>query len=183
MISVDTINSLLSLEGIDEEISEDELNILMNSKLTELESLVSVDITPKTRKQYDFHFSGKKFELNFYPVRELTKLTLDDVEFTDFLLNDDLGIIYFDKYVSGKLKVEYVSGLSDHEINSYFNPLLQEMILYTMTMRNIAGDGVLSSIKEGDVSINYDTSNSRGNRIWLRINELKSMYSTRVRMV
>ena len=54
------------------------------------------------------------------------------------------------------------------------------MIIYSITNNS---DGDISSIKEGDVSINYDNSTTLGNRINARITDLINRYSARLRML
>ena len=56
------------------------------------------------------------------------------------------------------------------------------MVIYALTYNNAGVGDAFSSIKEGDVSINYDTNNGRGSRINSRITDLKNRYnSARVR--
>ena len=80
------------------------------------------------------------------------------------------------------LVIEYVACLSDDVINSKVNPLLFDMLKYRLTT-NFSNDGAISSIKEMDTSVNYDTSTSLGNLIQSRINNLKSCYSIRIKVI
>ena len=79
------------------------------------------------------------------------------------------------------LVIEYCYGLSDEEIQNKINPLISDMVLYGFTsLDNNAGD--ISSIHEADQSVSYDTSNSLGNRIYSRIDALKSAYNYSARI-
>ena len=52
------------------------------------------------------------------------------------------------------------------------------MVAYAFTYNQWGMGGPVSSIKEGDVSVNYDTSNSKGNMIMNRIEDIKKRYCT-----
>ena len=72
--------------------------------------------------------------------------------------------------------------ISEDMINNVVNPLIFDIIKYRLTT-NFSNDGAVSSMKEGDVSVNYDTNSSLGNLIQGRIKDLKNYYSIRIRMV
>lgn len=186
MLSVDELRVLLKFEGIDlSKYSDKELNLLVTSKARELSGLIGLDIEASHRTQIISDFKGKKLRLNFYPVQDLIQLKYNGcpLKHCKYTLNEDLGIITFDDYLNGKISVKYLSGFSEDLINSLINPLIVDMVAYTLGNDKSLGliDGV-SSIKEGDVSVNYDTSNSRGNRINSRIEDIKSRFnSARIR--
>lgn len=76
--------------------------------------------------------------------------------------------------------MSYSSGLPYFIVKSIITPLVTDMIIYSITNNS---DGDISSIKEGDVSINYDNSTTLGNRINARITDLINRYSARLRML
>ena len=181
-MTLDEVNSRLKNDGFDE-LSEGEYEELIQHKIRELESIIGVDLNPRNRKQYTHKFKGEIYQLNFYPVQSITSMTINDRVYVDYFLNEDSGLIYLDNAVSGKILVEYISCIPLYEFEHYFAPLLDDMVIYEITNVGNIWDGVASSIREGDVSIGYDVSNSLGNRIWSRIAELKDKYSSKVRMI
>ena len=103
-----------------------------------------------------------------------------------------MGIIYLNSLIQGHVTVQYSTGLDDRDFSFLIIPLIKDMVAYTLTYEDglkydngISGEGRISSLKEGDVSIgfSYDSNLTLGARIYNRIDELKSkyMYSARVR--
>ena len=181
LLDINELRTLLKFEGIDlSDYSDDELEILADSKLKELTGLLGIDVTPVHRKQYVSHFKGKKLRLDFYPVLTVVEIeySLKDLNPCEYHIDYDLGVITFKEPLRGDIEIKYLSGLSDDVLDALIVPLLREMIAYTFTYNQYGfGDGV-SAIREGDVSINYDTSNSRGSRITNSINDIKSRYGS-----
>ena len=94
----------------------------------------------------------------------------------------DLGIIYLDQIYKGSVIVEYISGQKDEFIDNIITPLVKDMVAYAVTYNKFNMGGPVSSIKEGDVSVNYDTNNGYGSRITNQITDMKSKYcSARLR--
>ena len=181
MIDIPKLRTLLKFEGITlDEYSDDELKILAESKLTELSALTGLDINPVHRKQTITHFSGEIIRLDFYPVYDFNNITCDGrcLHHKDYHVDIQLGLIYLHKYITGNIEVRYLSGVSDDFMNSTVTPLIKDMITYAVTYNKWGMGGPVSSIKEGDVSVNYDTSNSLGNRIANTIADIKSRYTT-----
>ena len=185
MFNIDEFRTLLKFEGISlDDYTDEELNILINSKITELKGLLGLDIIPVHRRQFNHNFNGDTLRLDFYPVYDIAEVTLNNcpVRGHDFNVNPDLGIIYFNDIKRGDIEIKYLSGLPDDVLNNSIIPLVREMVIYALTYNKAGVGDAVSSIKEGDVSINYDTNNGRGSRINSRIADLKSRYgSARVR--
>ena len=96
----------------------------------------------------------------------------------DYVLNKTIGVIYLNKLCKGLLSVNYITKISDADFNKIVKPLLVDMVIYDLLNRGKRiNEGVMSSIKEMDVTVSYDTSSSLGNRIYMRIDDLKSRYS------
>lgn len=181
MLDIGELRTLLKFEGIDlTNYTDDELTILVNSKSYELSGLIGLDIEPKHRSQRVTDFKGNTLRLEFYPVYDLASIKYNHcpLKHCDYHLDRDLGIIHFDDYLHGTIEVKYLSGLSDDTMNALINPLLKDMVAYTLTYNKLGSPEGVSSIKEGDVSVNYDTSNSRGSRIANSINDIKSRYAS-----
>lgn len=181
MFDINEFRTLLKFEGISlDDFTDDELNVVINSKIRELQGLIGFDIIPVHRKQSNHKFRDNTLRLDFYPVYDLVEITLNNrpIHCHDFNVNYDLGIIYFNKIITGDVEIKYLSGLQDDVLNNSIIPLVREMVIYSLTYNQAGVGDAVSSIKEGDVSINYDTNNGRGNKITSRINDLKNRYSS-----
>lgn len=181
MTDITKLKTLLKFEGIDlTDFTDEELKIIVDSKMDELSGLTGLDIKPVHRKHIQKSFNGDILELPFYPVYDLNTVKIDGecVSSEIYTVNQKLGLIYFTKKVQGFVEVKYISGLSDEAIKTLINPLIKEMVAYAFTYNQWGMGGPVSSIKEGDVSVNYDTSNSKGNMIINRIEDIKKRYST-----
>ena len=75
------------------------------------------------------------------------------------------------------MKVDYTSKETDNWILANVQPLLMDMIKYRLNntpLKNVA------SVKEGDVSVNYDTANSEYTLITQRLKQLRMKTVTRM---
>ena len=181
MVDIAKLKTLLKFEGIDlSDYTDDELKVIVDSKISELEGLIGLDVNPVHRKHIQKEFQGDVLELPFYPVYDLHSIKIDGECVTPkiYTFNERLGLIYFTKQMHGFVEVKYISGLSDETITNLINPLIKEMVAYAFTYNQWGMGGPVSSIKEGDVSVNYDTSNSKGNIIMNRIEDIKKRYCT-----
>lgn len=185
LIDVNSLKQQLNLEGITYDYSDEDLQLLLTNTINELIGYTNLPITPRNLKQIVKDFNSDRVELDYYPVTRITTLKIgsNTVEEDDYVLDEGLGVLYFDTVLRGLLVVEYVHGLGDDTIDNIVNPLIFDMLKYRLTT-NFTTEGVMSSVKEGDVSVNYDTSTSLGNLIYSRINDLKSRYySVRIKVI
>lgn len=184
LIDVESLKDQLELQGITHNLDDEQLTLLLQNKTDELAGLTNLPITPKTHKEIRQDFDGDMYEVDGYPVSSITSLNIGPYTITDdhYVLDESLGIIYFDRVWNGMLVVEYVSCIGEDVINQKVNPLLTDMIGYTLT-NDFSPTGSVTSMKEGDVSINYDASTSLGNLIQARINDLKNIYSVRIKVL
>lgn len=181
IITPTELKTNLKLQGIDTDDLDDEtLQSLIDLKVNELTALTGIPVNPVTRKQIIQKFKGTLFECEWYPVSEIQSLRIDGEELndTDFTLDESLGIIYFNKNVNGLLVIQYTHKVSDDFVKNNINSLISDMALYQLKSNDSNFDGVVSSIHEADQSINYDTNNSLGNRIYARIGSLKSSFTS-----
>ena len=126
---------------------------------------------------------GPTLLLEFYPILSVDKITIDgEVTSLDYKLDKESGIIYMNTPVVGDLEVEYTTGFTDEEYESIILPLLYDFICYNIYAVNHDGNEI-SSVKEGEVSVNYDTSNTWYNKVYGRINRLKESYNCRCTML
>lgn len=174
------LKGTLKLQGIPESDLEDEtvLQSLIDLKINEITSLTNIPVNPVPQKQIIRKFDGNLFESDWYPILKVNSFKIDGVELTedDYVLDESTGIFYLNNYHNGLLVIEYCRGLSDETIASRINPLIADMILYSLTSLD-SNKGEISSIHESEQSISYDTGNSLGNRIYARIDDLKSTYN------
>lgn len=197
MISVEKIRTLLKFDGVKVEFTDEELELLIESKIDELEGLVGIGIRPHDRQKTVGKFKGKILELNFYPVIQISEVIVNGFKLSnyDYYVNNELGILYFNHMIRGHVIVYYTSGLSERDFSYLIIPLIKDMVAYALTYneglkfdKGISGEGTITSLKEGDVSIGfgYDTNLSLGGRVYNRIGELRDRYntfSTRVRWI
>ena len=75
MIDITVLKTLLKFEGIDlSEYTDEELNILIDSKVSELEGLLGFNIKPAHQLQTTTGFQGDVLRLDFYPVADFNSL-------------------------------------------------------------------------------------------------------------
>ncbi len=185
LIEVSKLRTLLKFEGISlDDFTDDELTVLIESKVNELTGLLGLDVNPVHRKQHITRFNGEIIRLDFYPVYDFNNITVDNkcLSPEKYRVDYSLGLIYLDEIITGDVDVKYISGLDDDFLNNTITPLIKDMVTYTVTYNQWGMGGPVSSIKEGDVSVNYDTNNGLGNRINNTIADIKSRYaSARIR--
>ena len=181
LITPEELKNILKLQGIPESDLEDltQLQSLIDLKVNEITALTGIPVNPVNKKQIIKKFTGDIFESDWYPIPNVTSFKIDGVELTeneDYVLDETTGIFYLNNFHTGMLVIEYTNGLLEEDISSKINPLISDMILYGFTSLD-SNAGEISSIHEADQSISYDTSNSLGNRIYARIDDLKSTYN------
>lgn len=181
LIDIAKLRTLLKFEGITlEDVTDDELKVLVDSKLSELEGLTGLNIKPSHRLETKTKFKGDILRLDFYPVLDFNSIRVNGhcLPPTKYHLNSRLGLVYFHRIIHGNVTVKYLSGADDEFIESVVAPLIKDMVAYTVTYNRLGLGGPVSSIKEGDVSVNYDTNNSYGKRISNAIADVKLKYNT-----
>lgn len=198
-VDLDKLKILLKFDGVEFDSTDEELEILVKSKLVELESLIGVKINPSDKTKVMRKFKGKLLELNYYPIVNVADVFVNDyyLHSSEYNVNYDLGIIYFRKYTVGSIRVNYTVGFDDVDFEYLILPLLKDMVGYTIRYGKVnmlygGINGIASSLKEGDVSVNFSSNNLNGAGVYgydgginNRIDELKKKYgsSARVRML
>ena len=184
LIDVNSLKQQLNLEGITYDYSDEDLELLLTNIVKEIIGYTNAPINAVTHKRIIRDFKSDMLELDYYPVSEISSLQIGSKNLSDddFVLDDTLGILYFHSVLSGLLSCQYTCQLSEDTIDNIINPLVFDMIKYRLTT-NFSDTGAISSVKEGDVQVNYDTSTSLGNLIQSRINNLKSTYSIRIKVL
>ncbi len=198
-IDYNKLKILLKFDGIELDFTDEEFEILVNSKLVELESIIGTKIRRSYESKIVSKFKGKLLELNDYPIVDVADVYINDrcINRREYNLNRNLGIVYFAKYVIGVVKVEYIIGFDDDEFEYFVLPLLKDMVGYAIRYGKVNSmyggiNGIASSLKEGDVSINFSSNNLSGVGVYgydgginNRIDDLKKKYaySARVRLL
>lgn len=179
LITPTDLKNKLKLQGVDESLLSDDsvLQDWIDLKVDEIIDWTGLAIKPVTRKEILRRFKGDLFETNIYPVTSVNSFKINNVELTsdDYVLDENAGIFYLNHSHTGMLVIEYVHCVSQEFVTSKIDPLIVDMLLYTFndtTGENSKGN--ISSIHEMDTTINYDTSNSLGNRIYARLESLKN---------
>lgn len=160
----DEIRAYLKLHNISGEYTDEELDSLINMMINHIQAETGRELTPTTHNDSELHFNTSRGEYNLkhYPVVEIESIFIDNSPVLpfDYILNSESGIIKFLKPlppVCECLYVEYTSCESDEWITRYIAPLLGDMLVYNLTADSLKN---ATSVKEGDVSVNYDSGNS-----------------------
>ena len=155
-------------------------NDLLRKKLLErLEAEVGLPLIPKSAKELERNFQGSDILLSYFPVREVEKLLIDGevIDLEEVILIEDEGTIHLPHdYSADVIYVEYTYGLPPES----FLPILDLMEEYELD-NDWKKD--VSSVKEINVSVSYDTSLSKGATIQKMIADLRNRYSCLVRMI
>lgn len=158
------IRAYLELNNITEEYDDEKLESLCNLMISKICAETGRELSPTTHTDMELHFNTSRGEYNLkhYPIVEIESVFIDNLPFTpfDYILNSEAGIIKFLKPLPehcDSLTVEYTSCESDDWIKTNITPLLMDMLVY-----NLSADALknATSVKEGDVSVNYDSNNS-----------------------
>lgn len=197
-IKVEKIRTLLKFDGITTDLTDDELEVLVESKLYELEGLVNADLYPHDRTQVTRNYYGDVYELDFYPLLQVAYVYYDDelLHKHHYNVNYDLGVIYFDDKYDGVIRVQYTTGIKERDFEYLVLPLIKDMVGYTVTTSKVNARlnglaGVVNSMHEGDVSLSFGSLNgnsSGGNNygyspsVNTRIDELIKKYKCSARV-
>lgn len=184
------IEKLLNANGINPGDIED-LETILKIVQGKVEQTIGFPLTPTSRKQMQ-NIQGNTILLDYYPVQEITTFRIDGKEMEEiitnedispysYILNNDAGIIYLDKkYPCSYCIIEYLSGLSEEEIQTSIMPLIIDMIIYHL---DEGFDKDATSIKEGDITVSYNSNLNKGALIEMKLNELHNKYNTLARII
>ena len=185
LITISELKDLLDLNGVDYSAYNDEqLQQLLTNKIVELEGLAGVCINPKSFTEKHIDYNMKILELRYYPVTTINDFTLNgkQINEADYILDENLGVIYFNHTTIGNIIISYTVQLPSNVIDTLVNPLIVDMFTHMLNGDN-TGNGEISSIKEVDVTVSYDTSSNLYASIMSRIGQLKGMYACRAVLI
>lgn len=157
-------------------INED---VLRGKLLKRLEVEVGLPLIPKSAKELERNFKGSEIVLSYFPVRSVELIRIDGnaLDLDKVIIMEDEGTIHLPREYSGDvLYVEYTYGLPPES----FDPIVDLMIEHEL---DTDWRKDVSSVKEINVSVSYDTSVSRGATINNMINDLRNSYNCLVRMI
>ena len=156
----------------------DENDTLRETLKKRLELELGLPLTPKPMKQVDRDFDDSTIIVENFPIINITTLKIgnDTLTADDYILVESEGIIYLNNNHNGLLYLEYCYGLDESE----YGPLLDLMVEYE---NDNSWNKDASSVKENNVTVNYDTSIGKGARIQGMIQDLRNKYSCVVEMI
>lgn len=184
-MDLNVLKEYLKSYGVTSLISDSELESLYNLELNKLEGECGVSLSEKTHKIMDIN--NKKFmQVNYllpdYPVKELISIKIDNQILTgeDYFIDLVNGIIHWRRVLSGNvLEIVYTSIL-DESLMKLCKSIIYDRILYNLGDKS----DMISSVKEGDLSLTYNNTNSTSLRLKsnydLLINQLNN---GRIRLV
>ena len=184
LIDLTNLKKQLGIENVSFQLNDEDLQLLLSNTILELSGLIGVPIEAENHKEIVRDFNNDMFQMSWYPVKAVSSVKVGSKTLSsdDYVLDEKLGILYFTTTLKGFLVVEYSCCLPDSVIDKKINSLVFDIIKYRLS-NGFSMQGSVSSIKEMDTSINYDTSSSLGNLIQSRINNLKSSYSVRIKVL
>lgn len=152
--------------------------IIRDNLKKQLELELGLPLTDKFTKELYKSWNGSEILLENYPLQDIRQLKIGNniIDIEECILFEDEGIIHLPKEYHGDLYIEYAYGIPEKE----YKPLLDLMVEYE-TSSDWKKDA--TSVKEGNVSINYDTKLSKGALIQEMINNLRNKYNCIVRMI
>ncbi len=148
--SVDKLRLMLTSNGITDELTDEELQSFIDQAI----ELVDVKIvTPRVEEDYITDFEGDVYVTSFYPIlpSEPFELRINNRIITPEKIRYDNGIIYLRTDYAGIVKCTYTVGISEEELQTGLLPICVQLV------KDARGRNI-SSIKEGDVTVNYKTS-------------------------
>lgn len=175
MLSEDDIKKQLGL-------SQDDFSSLLELVKSQITQKIGVALEPTSFTQIEKNFSGNILIVDNFPINEIQNLQISKVHLTsnDYIIDYNSGIIYLNETYNGFLKIDYTACISTNDYSMYILPLIYDMMEYQL---DTGWDKNASSISEGEVTINYDTSLGKGAKINNTLNDLEERYSAFCRMI
>lgn len=179
LISPEEFKAYAITKNIDvSKLSNDDITNLIQLTADDLSSQTSLDISPVDREELlkNPTFNNEEHILGYYPVDRITEIIVNGVAISenDYQLDKSSGIIYFSKVPSGDFVIiKYISKVSDSYFKSKIRTLLLDLLFYNLNNDPRKG---ASSVKEGDVSVNYDTNSSEYSRLASRIDKIRNSF-------
>lgn len=177
MTETEQLRALLEVYGIDDtQYTDAQLELMIQ----QAKNAVSADVANETtHEDYHRHFAGTVYMTDYYPVDvESLEITVDGEVVVPRRITHD-GLVYFDNLMQGELVCTYSQAFDEGDVESTIIPLAMYMI------RDKEG-GNQSSIKEGDITVSFDTDSpsSTNAQISHLVSSLRAKYNkARVRLI
>lgn len=164
------------------DLSDDDFNKLFELVKAQIAQKIGIPLEPTKFTQVERNFFDDIIILDYFPLDKIHHIKIGEEDLTtdDCIIDYSGGIIYLNNSIRGFLKLEYTSCISTNDYSMYILPLINDMIEYQL---DTGWDKDASSIKEGEITITYDTSIGKGAKINDALNELKERYSAFCRMI
>ena len=184
-VTVNDLNIWLKQNKNYDVYSTEELQTIIDNYTIELAGLCGLEIEPTSHTDVISKQSPYRiYELHYYPVSEIGSINVDGriLSSADYVLKKDSGVIMFKSIIIPSdvfVTVEYKSCADSYVLDKLFKPLLRTYIQYQLAH---VSNEPLSSVKEGNVQLNYDSNNSSYSVLKSRIEYIRNYYA-RVEML
>lgn len=175
---IEFVKSFLTSKNISlESFNDDDITKMLEIQLRKIEAETGINIFPVPRvdTELNFNWDSQDYNLKHYPVDHVFMVKVDRKRICpeDYILDKENGRLRFLKKLDEgeALTVQYTSKESDSFINSKILPLAFDMLLYELDTSPTKN---ASSMKEKDISLNFDTNNSLITLINQRMANLKN---------
>lgn len=179
-VDVDRIKQYIKLNGRETSLTDTELDLLTTFKINDLERRLGIHIQAHDNVEFIDRFEYvDTLILEEYPVLSVEHIIIDEAELKadEYTISYDNGIIYLNQPYRGNVKVEYTSGFTQDLYNIFIESLIGDLISYDPSVDSV------SSMKEGDTSVSYDTSSLLGSRINRKIDDLRNTFCVKARII
>lgn len=167
-----------------EDLTDDELSELMSIAESQIISATGLNIKPRNYKLIEeYNGTDTTILLDYFPVLSVNSFTIADTELDadDYVLDSECGVIYLKNiYSEGFMDITYTVGFTDEQYQALIEPLLTLMVEYAC---DTGWDKDASSIKEGEITVSYDTSLGKGALIQQGLDNLRAMFNVQSRMI
>lgn len=178
-IDTESLETFLTSNNIsieNEDLSHYEKLLQLQLKRIASETGLELKPTAHTDVDFNFNFDSLDYNVHHYPIHEIHQVKVDNKKICphDYIMDKENGRLHFLKKLpkGESLIIEYTSCESDSFIFSKVLPLAYDMLLYSLDQSPTKN---ASSIKEGDLSISYDTGTSLNAVLINRLNDLKNI--------
>ena len=181
IISNETIKQYLQTQGIDTtNINDNTITGIYNTYLNYILQQTGIQVEPTTATYTDINetkFNNKNYILPTCPINSIEEIIIDNkkIPTTQYITNLESGIIRWKTQQEGDtLQVTYTTQI-DEETIQLITATILDLIYYNLDT-NPSKD--IKTLKEGDISITYDSDNSTANKINKNLETLKNLNNT-----
>lgn len=188
-INNDELKTVLKLKGYEFPVLTDsEFDNIVKYYTDYITSELGINLgeTERTDTNLYAELSSGYYLLQYFPVSSIESITINYLNSEKIITEDKYdvdkldGIIKFHEYYDDdKIIVKYTTSLTKY-VELKIQSLLFDMLIYCFIPEN---EKDVTSIHEGDVSINFNSANSLGSKINTEISNLKNILNSRVQMI